>query len=75
MLPLIDMDPFDLTCIYSTLKFIESQASHLGDVTACVKFDQPLWYKANTIIHEKELNMKCRFGGFHLLMSFLGSMA
>ena len=29
-LPMIDMDPSDLTCIYSTLKFVCAQATRLG---------------------------------------------
>ena len=42
-------------------------------------FDQPLWWKAKTIIEHEPLNsnIKCivlRLGGFHLQMSFLGSI-
>ena len=37
-------------------------------------FDQPLWYKTIEIIQGKKLNVASRLGGFHLLMSFLGSI-
>ena len=42
--------------------------------TPCVTFDQPLYAKATAIIAEKGLNIVCRLGGFHLLMSYLGSI-
>ena len=44
-LPMIDMDPSDLTCIYSMLKFVCAQAKRLG-VAPILTFDQPLWWKA-----------------------------
>ena len=74
MLLIIDLQPSDPTCIYSTLKFVEDQARRIGIQTPCITFDQPLWYKAIAIIQEKKLNVVCRLGGFHLLMSFLGSI-
>ena len=52
-LPIIDLNPSDETCIYSTLVYIQSQAEQLSIPTACVTFDQPLWYKAVDIITEK----------------------
>ena len=42
--------------------------------TPCVTFDQPLWLKATDIIHAESLPIICRRGGFHTLMSFLGSI-
>ena len=45
-LPIIDMNPSDETCIYSTLQFVMSQADKLGISTPCITFDQPLWLKA-----------------------------
>ena len=36
-----------------------------------ITFDQPLWYKALTLIKNERLStIVCRLGGFHLLMSF-----
>ena len=40
----------------------------------CITFDQPLWLKAMGIIKEKDLNIVCHLRGFHMLMSFLGSI-
>ena len=73
-LPIIDMNPSDETCIYSTLQFVMSQADKLGISTPCITFDQPLWLKATGIIKNKDLNIACRLGGFHTLMSFLCSI-
>lgn len=75
LLPIIDLNPSDDTCIYSTLLYIQDQAERIKLPTACVTFDQPLWQKATEIITAKSLeNMVCRLGGFHLLMSALGSI-
>ena len=77
-LPMIDLDPCDPSCIYSTLKFVVSQA-RLYDITPVLTFDQPLHWKALTIIrsqpNDTELNqIVLRLGRFHMLMSFLGTM-
>ena len=74
MLPIIDLQPTNPSCIYSTLLFIQSQASKYQMQTPIVTFDQPLWLKASGIIAEKNLNIICRLGGFHTLMSFIGSI-
>ena len=42
--------------------------------TPCVTFDQLLWLKAVEIIQAKPLNIVCRLGGFHTMMSFIGSI-
>ena len=44
-LPMIDMNPSDLSCIYSTLSYLSSHAKR-HNVTPVVTFDQPLWWKA-----------------------------
>ena len=77
-LPMINMNPSDITCVYSTLKFIEDHAHH-HDVTPIVTFDQPLWWKALMIIVSEPdgsglRNIVLRLGGFHTEMSFLGSI-
>ena len=51
-----------------------SQADKFGISIPCITFDQPLWLKATGIIKIKDLNIVCRLGGFHTLMSFLGSI-
>lgn len=75
-LPMIDMNPSDVTCVYSTLKYVREHA-HRHDVTPIITFDQPLWWKALMIIVTEpvgsDLNdIVLRLGGFHTEMSFLG---
>lgn len=77
-LPMIDMDPNDMNCIYSTLMFVSSHASKYNS-TPVITFDQPLWWKAHIIVEsqpeESPLhNVVVRLGGFHAQMSFLGSI-
>ena len=74
MLLLIDLQPSNETCIYSTLLFVKNQSKNLYVDVPCITFDLLLWYKANKIINDKNLNMVCRLGGFHTLMRFLGSI-
>ena len=73
-LPIIDLKSSDESCIYSTLKFIQSQAGRLNIETPVITFDQPLWIKAVEIIRAKSSNIFCTLGGFHMMMSFSGSI-
>ena len=75
-LPLIDMNPSDTTCVYSTLKYIQEHADR-HNVTPIITFDQPLWWKAlmitvNEPVGSKLRSIVLRLGGFHTEMSFLG---
>ena len=45
MLPLIDLDPDDDSCIYSTLFYIKDLAESMGIPKPSITFDQPLWLK------------------------------
>ena len=77
-MPMIDMDPNDESCIYSTLTWISDHAKK-NNVTPVVTFDQPLWYKANSIVTSEPKsspikNVVVRLGAFHTEMSFLGSI-
>jgi len=74
MQPIIDVNPNDLSCIYSTLIHIIKQAEQLNIDTTSVTLDQALWLKAVNIINYMKLNIVCRLGAFHLQMSFLGSL-
>lgn len=74
MLPLIDLNPGDESCIYSTLLYVCEKARQHCVRTPCITFDQPLWVKAVDIIQSTNMNVVCRLGGFHMLMSFLGSI-
>lgn len=73
-LPIIDLNPSDQCCIYSTLLYVQCQAEKLSIPTPCITFDQPLWVKAVDIIKDKSMNIVCRLGGFHTMMSFMGSI-
>ena len=49
-LPMIDMNPSDPSCVYSTLRFVCDHAAQYS-VTPVLTFDQPLWWKALTGRH------------------------
>ena len=63
------------SCVYSTLIYIQRrQAEELNTPSPCITFDQPLWLKAIEIIRAKSMHVVCKFGGFHTMMSFIGSI-
>ena len=77
-LPMIDMNPSDPSCIYSTLHYVANHARKFNS-TPILTLDQPLWWKAYMItLAEPEdspvQNFVLRLGGLHQMMSFLGSM-
>ncbi len=69
LLPIIDLNPSDETCVYFTLLYIQGQAERLNIPTPCITFDQPSWLKAVEIIKAKSMITRCRLGGFHTMMS------
>ena len=73
-LPIINLNPNDMDCVYLTLNFVMDQAVKCNVKNPCLTFDQPLWLKATAIIETEKLPIICRLGGFHMLMSFLGSV-
>ena len=73
-LPIINLNPSDVNCIFSTLSFICKQAVSLNITTPCVTFDQPLFIKALDVALAEKLNIVVRLGGFHVLLSFLSSI-
>ena len=75
-LPMIDLDPTNMSCVYSTLLFVVSENKKHGTMPI-LTFDQPLWLKARTIIHHEEESSELKtvilnLGSFHLMMSYLG---
>lgn len=73
-LPIIDMNPNDLTCIFSTLTFI-IQHARKHKVKPVVTFDQPLYWKALEIVHHSNLeNIVLLIGWFYTVMSLLSSV-
>lgn len=78
ILPIIDLNPSDLDCVFSTLSFLVAEARKY-QTAAVITFDQPLWWKAYLIIqNEPECsplkNIILLLGGFHTQMSFLGTI-
>ena len=75
LLPMIELDPSDKTCIYSTLLFVSEQAKHYH-ITPVITFDQLLWLKALMIVRSERQDSELksivlRLGGLHTEMSFL----
>src|SRR5205814_680321 len=76
-LPMIDPNPTSYSCIYSTLKFVCSEAEKLNIPLPVITFDQCLWIKTKEVVcsrPEESPNILIRLGGFHTLMSYLGSI-
>ncbi|CAC5369344.1 unnamed protein product [Mytilus coruscus] len=70
-----ELNPSELSCIFSTLSFICKEANRLR-VTPSITFDQPLYWKALMILHNEPRDgqlksVVLRLGGFHIQMSFL----
>ena len=75
---MIYLDPCDPSCIYTTMKFVSSQGKRY-DATPILTFDQPLYWKALTISQSQPddsdlKGMLLGLGGFHMQISFLGSI-
>ena len=77
-LPMINLEPGNTDCIYSTLMYVSEHAARCG-VTPVLTFDQPLWLKALKIQKSSAQDsiirsIVLRLGGFHIQMSYLGSI-
>jgi hypothetical protein len=77
-LPMIDMNPSEPSCIFSTMQFVSKQASRYK-CSPILTFDQPLYWKAFTIRENEEHSSPLkriilRLGGFHMTMSYLGAV-
>ena len=75
LLPIIDLDPNNLSCIFSTLLFVVKQAKHLNVKTPCMTFDLPLWHKSSEIAAASSFDIVLILGGFHTMMSYMGSIS
>ena len=75
-LPFINLYPGNLSTIYNALYFAQTQCEKYGLRVCPVTFDQPLYIKAAEIVTPTQCLDKVvvRLGGFHLLMSYLGSI-
>lgn len=77
-LPFINLEPSNLTTIYTALVFAAEKCQRYKK-PCIVTFDQPLFLKAVDIVEASNpnsilSNVIVRLGGFHTLMSFLGSI-
>ena len=77
-MPMINEIAADSVCILSTVQFAVSQSLKYG-MTPVLTFDQPLYWKAMELQDSQSADSavkKCilRLGGFHMGMSFLGSI-
>ena len=75
-LPMLDLNPSDMSCVYSTLHYVAVHARKLN-MTPIVTFDQPLFWKALCIVTNEPdtseiKSVIVRLGCFHTEMSFLG---
>jgi hypothetical protein len=75
---MIDLDPNDITCIYSTMLYVSEHARKYGS-TPILTFDQPLWLKALNLQESSPTNSTLRaiilrLGGFHTQMNYLGAI-
>jgi len=73
-LSLVDKNPADYDCIFSTLLYVSDQAKSLGLPSVCITFDQPLYVKALDVVFKAQLDVVVRLGGFHTMMSYMGSV-
>ena len=78
LLPMIDFDPGNMSCVHSTLKFICEHSARYN-VTPIITFDQPLLWKSLQVIEGQPENsplrsIVLRFDGFHTETSFIGSI-
>ncbi|XP_043503861.1 uncharacterized protein LOC122525249 [Polistes fuscatus] len=76
-LPFINQPPSNMSTINTALRAALVEARQIKQKTCFVTFDQPLYYKARAIVGASQDTLKdvvVRLGGFHLLMSYLGSI-
>lgn len=76
-LPFINSPPSNYHTIFTSLLVAANKCKAQHQKMCFVTFDQPLYLKARDILandHPKLSDVTVRLGGFHLLMSFMGSI-
>lgn len=76
-LPFVNMPPSNYDTINSVLNHAHVECLRINQKTSFVTFDQPLYAKARELLANDQNNLKgviVRLGGFHMLMSFLGTI-
>ena len=74
MLPIINVNPGDISCIFSRLIFVIKQATELTITTPVLTLDHPLWIKANEIKYVKNMSTALIIGCFHNVTSYCGGV-
>ena len=74
--PFINLDPGNLTTIYTALLFAQEQCRKQNEATCFVIFDQPLYVKALEMVELQEdmSDVIVRLDGFHLLTTYLRNL-
>ena len=74
-LPIIDLNPTNMSCIFSTLSFL-SNFAHKNNQPTIVAFDQPLYWKGSQIIIESSdllvNEITLMLENFHTILNLLG---
>ena len=75
---MIDLNPSDMSCIYSTLMYLLKFAQD-NKLHPIVIFDQPLFWKESIIFEESQVGSELRdivlmLGSFHTFMNLLGAI-
>ncbi|KAL7286444.1 hypothetical protein TKK_0019392 [Trichogramma kaykai] len=75
-LPFINAPPSSLTTLNTAIHHAKQKSEDLNQKLCFITFDQPLYYKARGIVFQNPnfKNVKIRLRGFHLLMSYMGSI-
>ena len=73
MLPVINLSANNMTSLHSLLCFVVEQSKNNKLPTPSITFDEPLYVKAYELAMSNKIEIFVRLGGFHQLMSFLGS--
>ena len=74
LLSIIDLHATDPSALYLLILFVTEQCKILNVDMPCVTFDQQLYVKAFENVSLMKMRIFVRLGGFHHLMSFLGSI-
>ena len=72
MLPILNLPATDMTALHSLLCFVVESCANINLPTPTVTFNQLFYVKAYEIVSTKKKKISL-IGGFHQLMSFLGS--
>ena len=75
-LPFVNLPASSYDAINTVLQFASQKSRAMNQEMCFVTFDQPLYAKALDILHTTTdlTNITVRLGGFHLLMSYMGSI-